>query len=77
MTEDDKELLPCPFCGAGETQFKENGMIWGGVKGYSEPTSVSIRHWCEEVQGQPSRIIERVGRDRASAIAAWNMRYVP
>jgi hypothetical protein len=70
------ELLPCPFCGAGETQIEENGRIWAGTK-YSDPISVSVRHWCEPVEGQPSRMIERIGRDRESAIAAWNRRPSP
>lgn len=69
----DRELLPCPFCGAGTFDIRENGKIWMGQK-YSEPASVSVFHWCEPVEGQPSRAIERVGRDRASALEAWNRR---
>ena len=69
----DDKLLPCPFCGAGTNEIRENGRIWQGMA-YSEPASVSVRHWCVENPGQPSRVIERVGRDRASAIAAWNTR---
>jgi hypothetical protein len=67
------KLLPCPFCGAGETTIFENGKMWLGMK-YSEPSSVSVRHHCPRIDGQPSRMIERVGRDRASAISAWNTR---
>ena len=66
-------LLPCPFCGAGETQFRENDRMWTGMK-QSDPVSVSVLHWCEKVTGQPSRAIERVGKDEASAIEAWNRR---
>lgn len=74
MTDAPKpELLPCPFCGAGQSEFRENGRTWMGGR-YSEPTSVSVMHWCEEVPGQPSRVIQRVGRDRESAVAAWNLR---
>lgn len=69
----DRELLPCPFCGAGTTEIRENGRPWLGAK-WGEPVSVSVRHWCEPIEGQPSRMIERVGRDRAAAVAAWNMR---
>jgi hypothetical protein len=68
----DREMLPCPFCGAGKTEIRED-RPWLGMR-YGEPTSVSVRHWCEPIEGQPSRMIERVGRDRAAAIAAWNMR---
>lgn len=67
------ELKPCPFCGAGSTEIVENGKMWTGMK-YSEPTSVSVRHWCDKVEGQPSRMLERVGRDWESAVAAWNQR---
>jgi len=66
-------LKPCPFCGAGETQMRENGRVWGG-KAYGEPSSVSVVHWCVKVDGQPSRVLERVGRDKHSAIEAWNRR---
>lgn len=66
-------LKPCPFCGAGKTDLHPNGRMWTGQR-YSEPTSVSIRHWCEDVAGQPHRMIERVGRDEAGAIEAWNRR---
>jgi hypothetical protein len=67
------ELKPCPFCGAGTTTMKENGKVWLGMR-YSEPSSVSVQHWCEPVEGQPSRMVERVGRDHESAVAMWNMR---
>lgn len=69
----DAELLPCPFCCAGITSIRENGKMWTGQR-YSEPTSVSVMHHCEPVDGQPSRAIERVGRDMESAVAAWNRR---
>ena len=67
------DLKPCPFCGAGTTEIKENGRMWLGQQ-FSAPVSVSVRHWCEPVASQPSRLIERVGRDHESAIAAWNQR---
>lgn len=75
MTESDpdlRRLLPCPFCGGGTTEIRPNGQIWLGTR-YSEPLSVSVLHWCEEVPG-PSRVIERVGRDKEQAIERWNMR---
>lgn len=70
---DETRLLPCPFCGAGDTSFRENGRVWGGLR-YSEPASVSVFHHCDKPEGQPRRAIERVGRDKEAAIAAWNMR---
>ena len=72
-TDQSRELLPCPFCGGGITSIRENGRVWTGTH-YSEPSSVSVNHHCEPIEGQPSRSIERVGRDDASAIAAWNRR---
>lgn len=69
-------LAPCPWCAAGSTDIRPNGRIWAGTK-WSEPISVSVQHWCEPEAGQPSRMIERIGRDEASAIAAWNRRSKP
>jgi len=70
------ELKPCPFCGAGKTEITDGPKIWLGTR-YGDPTSVSVRHWCGPIDGQPSRMIERIGRDRESAIAAWNRRPEP
>ena len=70
--EDLKRLLPCPFCGGGITEFHDNGRVWAGMK-YSDPISVSVRHWCAEAPG-PSRLIERIGRDKEQVIERWNMR---
>ena len=70
------ELLPCPFCGAGTTRVVMNGQTWTGTK-YSDPISVSVVHHCDPIEGQPSRQIERIGRDAESAIAAWNLRSSP
>jgi hypothetical protein len=67
------DLKPCPFCGGTDTRVRENGRVWIGMK-YGEPSSVSILHWCPAEPGQPSRVLERVGRDLASAVAAWNRR---
>ena len=69
-------LKPCPFCGAGETVIQENGRIWTGMK-YSDPISVSVRHWCDDDTTGPSRMIERVGRDQLQAIERWNKRVMP
>lgn len=69
-------LMPCPFCGAGDTQIHVNKGTWTG-QGFGEPVSVEVRHWCLQDMGQPSRGIVRVGRDEASAIAAWNRRAQP
>ena len=76
MTEPTEPLKNCPFCGAGESQIHVNKGAWNG-RGYGEPVSVEVRHWCADVPGQPSRMISRAGRDEASAIAAWNTRTTP
>ncbi len=71
--EDLKRLLPCPFCGDGITEFRNNGQTWLGMK-YSAPISVSVLHWCKDAPG-PSRVIERVGLNKEQAIKRWNMRF--
>lgn len=73
LTEVLERLLPCPFCGGSTFDVVENGKVWTGMK-YSEPVSVSVRHWCNKQPAQPSRAIERIGRDMEAAIEAWNMR---
>lgn len=72
MTE-QTELMPCPFCGAGQTYMHVNKGPWNGI-GHGEPVSVEVRHWCADVPGQLSRMIAVAGRDGSSAIAAWNRR---
>lgn len=70
-------LKPCPFCGGGETRIDENRLNRAPMmSGKESPViSVEIRHWCERLEGQPSRnTITRTGRDMESAIAAWNRR---
>lgn len=66
-------LSKCPFCGAGLTQIIENGKMWTGMK-YSDPVSISIKHWCEAEASQPTSFIELKGRDLASAIRKWETR---
>lgn len=72
-TEPDGRLDPCPFCGAGETHIHTNRGAWSGM-GFGQIISVEVRHWCPQDPGQPSRCFVRIGRDEASAIAAWNRR---
>lgn len=76
LVEVEHRLLPCPFCGGGSFDVRLYGRSWTGQR-WSAPTSVSIRHWCPHVDGQPSPVmIERMGRDMESAIAAWNVRAI-
>jgi hypothetical protein len=68
------ELLPCPFCGAGTFDIRENTR-WNGGMRPSTLVSVEVRHWCEPIEGQPHpRVIIRVGRDEESAVKSWNTR---
>lgn len=68
MTE---ELLPCPFCGSGETRFDENNH-WTGMK--SVLTSVEIIHWCPSEHVINRRTIVVKGKTREQAIELWNRR---
>lgn len=64
-------LLPCPMCGAGETQIDAR---------YHPPTMtrpgslmyVNIIHWCEG-EGLKTTI-KVVGRDHFDAQYKWNQR---
>jgi len=68
------ELIPCPFCGAGQTEIRENTQWMGGIRP-SQLISVEVNHWCTRIEGQPTRKnVHMVGRDRESAIKAWNTR---
>lgn len=40
---------------------------------WSNPVTVSVVHWCQDTPG-PSRMIERIGKDKDQAIEMWNMR---
>jgi len=72
------ELKTCPFCGThGEFGFRFNRLNnMPNMGGKQSPIiSVEITHWCTFIPGQISpRAIQRVGRDRQSAIDMWNMR---
>lgn len=76
MTE---ELLPCPFCGAGEYRIEEKRLHNGVYMDGSLPAVIfgEITHWCEKEEGQPQSIMNFKGRDRGDAIAIWNTRSQP
>lgn len=72
MTDPTPSLLPCPFCGAGETQVIPKSH-WGGMS--SHLLSVTVRHWCERApSGLSGGHIDRVGKTHEEAIAQWNHR---
>lgn len=74
MTELNTEreaLLPCPFCGAGQTQFQSED-YWTGQR--SKTLSVTIRHWCEIKPGELSVVFGIKAKTEEAAIAKWNTR---
>lgn len=72
----NETLKPCPFCGAGETDIKENLLNrMPDMSGKPSPViSVEVRHWCAKAPGLLRQHITLAGRERADAIAAWNRR---
>lgn len=63
------ELLPCPFCGDGETQFREV-KHWTGT--HHIVISVEINHWCE--YENQNLVINVKGVTYDEVIARWNRR---
>lgn len=67
-------LLPCPFCGAGETIVKPQ-KYWTGMR--SEVISVEVRHWCPEHTGVRGSGVTMRAKTEAEAIEKWNRRVTP
>lgn len=65
------DLLPCPFCGAGETQVREN-THWTGMS--SVIISVEVMHWCPRQTGVRGSGVQMRGKTEDEAVAAWNRR---
>lgn len=69
------ELIPCPFCHGGETHITEHRNPGVRMDGKLDPViSVEIRHFCPRRRGVVHNSISIRGRDRQSAIDAWNYR---
>lgn len=66
-------LLPCPFCGGGETQLQDN-TIWNGGLRPDTLVSVTLRHWCVRAQGELPKYIEFREKTQDAVIAKWNTR---
>lgn len=62
-------LLPCPFCGGGETLVDEQ-KFWTGMS--SQVISAVVRHWCPK--SPLSSIIELKAKAVEEAVALWNRR---
>lgn len=72
-TAQTPDLLPCPFCGGGETIVQEGSKPFPRLK-YRQPTSAAVMHRCTPSEDGLAHTVSLVGQDRASAIAAWNQR---
>ena len=71
------ELKPCPFCGGvGETRIEGKGAIWRGTKGYGEPTSWQLTHFCRNQVADEyvQSVYTMRGRSDAQLVEAWNTR---
>lgn len=67
-------LEPCPFCGGTNTQIDERRLS-PTMHGPGAIISATVQHWCPVPAGQPTGLnVSMHGRDRESAIAAWNAR---
>ena len=73
MSEDMPPLLPCPFCGSGETSVNET-WTHPTMSGKQSLIGVYVRHWCNIRNARPAQrmTIAAHGRDHADAAAAWN-----
>jgi hypothetical protein len=64
-------LLPCPFCGAGQTLIEPRS-YWTGMR--SEIISVEVRHWCYETAGVGGSGVTMRAKTEVEAIEKWNRR---
>lgn len=71
---DEPKLKPCPFCGAGETTYREQRLSPTMDGRTPALISATIRHWCEPVPGVVASYMEFRGRTREDAVAVWERR---
>lgn len=68
------ELLPCPFCGAGESQVVPS-YYWTGTT--NTLISVEVKHWCHhETSGVRGSMVTMRAKTEAEAVVLWNRRGV-
>lgn len=68
---EDFGLLPCPFCGDGESRIDESKM-WTGMR--YQLLSVTVIHWCNN-GGIDGAVLKVTGPTQEQAIARWNARH--
>jgi hypothetical protein len=66
-------LLPCPFCGGGQTWIDKN-YLSPTMKGQGSLISATIRHQCAKTPGVVGASIQFRGREIEDAVRAWNER---
>lgn len=63
-------VMPCPFCGAGETRFDEQ-KHWTGLR--YVVIAVTLRHWCDSNDARkPTITITRKTEDEC--LLVWERR---
>jgi Restriction alleviation protein Lar len=66
-----KQLLPCPFCGKGESQIRRS-QYWTG-NSYSL-LSAMIQHGCDEGERFCSTTVQTRAETVEEAVTKWNSR---
>lgn len=64
-------MKPCPFCYAGEFDFREN-THWTGMR--SVLVSVDMTHWCGDAYGLPRMTVKITAKTKDECINKWNER---
>lgn len=67
-----EELLPCPFCGAGQTNVEPASQHWTGMR--YDVLAWHVVHWCENRTQAFGNRIEHRAKLREEAVASWNRR---
>lgn len=72
-TTEAHSLLPCPFCGAGETLSEPDSKMWSGMEW--RILSWRVRHWCsDKTHGS---MLQVRGKTQQEAEERWNRRSAP
>lgn len=66
------ELKPCPLCGEGSEEFKEN-THWTGMR--SIVVSVDLIHWCKNSGSLPRAFVKITAKTKEECVEIWNTRH--